>query len=130
MSGNISDFQKEKWWTTSQIFEYFNIKPDSDIGESGQYLGGIFILKKNKHLMEYLDKYEKCIYENPLLCTDIYNNDNQHKDFKENRHEQSMTSILRKIHGSEVIDGDESWIVPFGQGESLNYPFWATRIIS
>jgi hypothetical protein len=128
MSGNISDFQKEKWWSTSQIFEYFNIKPDSDIGESGQYLGGIFILKKNKHLLEYLDKYEKCIYENPYLITDIYNDKDQHEDFKENRHEQSMTSILRKIHGSEVIDGDESWIIPFGGEESLKYPFWATRI--
>ena len=130
MSGNISDLQKEKWWTTRHIFKYFNIKPNSDIGESGQYLGGIFILKKNKHLMEYLDKYEKCIYENTYLITDIYNDKDQHEGFKENRHEQSITSILRKIHGSEVIDGDESWIVPFGGEESLKYPFWATRLRS
>ena len=128
MSGNISDYQKEKWWTTSNIFEYFNIKSDSDIGESGQYLGGVLIMKKNKHLLEYLDKFKKCILENPLLCTDNYNDDNQHDGFKDNRHEQSMTSILRKIHGSEVIDGDETWIIPFGQGESMKYPFWATRL--
>ena len=122
------DIQKEKWWTTSNIFEYFGVKPDSDIGESGQYLGGVLIMKKNKHLLEYLDKFKKCILENPLLCTDKYNKDNQHEGFKDNRHEQSMTSILRKIHGSEVIDGDESWIVPFGGPESMKYPFWATRL--
>lgn len=124
------EIQKEKWWTTGQIFNIFNIKPDSDIGESGQYLGGVLILKKNKHLLEYLDKYEKCIYENPLLITDIYNDKDQHEGFKENRHEQSITSVLRKMHGSEVIEGDETWIVPFGQEESLKYPFWATRIRS
>ena len=122
------EIQKEKWWTTNQIFEHFDIKPDSDIGESGQYLGGILILKKNKHLLEYLDKYEKCIYNNSSLITDIYNDKNQHEGFKENRHEQSITSVLRKMHGSEVIEGDESWIVPFGGQESFKYPFWATRM--
>jgi hypothetical protein len=52
----------------------------------------------------------------------------QHAEFKENRHEQSLFSLLRKIHGSVIIDGDESWMQPFGKGESLKYPFWASRI--
>ena len=63
------------------------------------------------------------------MFTDHYNSNNsvQHSEFKENRHEQSLFSLLRKIHGSVVIDGDESWMQPFGKGESLKYPFWATR---
>ena len=61
---------------------------------------------------------------------DIYNDKNQHEGFEDNRHEQSITSILRKIHGSEIIDGDETWFELFGQGESLKYPFWATRLIN
>ncbi len=36
------------------------------------------------------------------------NNMKQHPKFKENRHEQSVFSIIRKLHGSVVIDGDES----------------------
>ena len=126
MSGNISDYQKEKWWTTSNIFEYFGVKPDSDIGKSGQYISTLLIMKKNKHLINILEKYENCISDDPLLITDIYN-ENQYKDFKDNRHDQSIFSILRKIHGSEVID-DETWIVPFGGPESMKYPFWATRL--
>ena len=51
----------------------------------------------------------------------------QHIGFKENRHEQSITSILRKKMGSVVIDGDESFMQPFGEGYSLKYPFWAKR---
>jgi len=35
---------------------------------------------------------------------------------------------LRKQMGSVVIDGDESWMIPFDKGESLKYPFWAKRI--
>ena len=84
-------------------------------------------MKKNEHLKNYMKRYIKIILENPDLCSDIYNNKNQHKHFIENRHEQSITSILRKIEGSVVIDGDESFMQPFGEGESLKYPFWAMR---
>lgn len=115
-------------YTTKEIFDYFNIKCDSDIFKSGQYMATLLIMKKNKHLTKCLDKYEKCIEDNPLLITDIYNSKNQHVEFEDNRHDQSIFSILRKIYGSEVIKGDETWIVPFGGPESLKYPFWATRI--
>lgn len=117
-------------YTTKEIFDYFNIKCDSDIFKSGQYIATLLIMKKNKHLIKCLDKYEKCIEDNPLLITDIYNSKNQHSEFIDNRHDQSIFSIIRKIHDSEVIKGDESWIVPFGGPESLKYPFWATRIRS
>ena len=76
--------------------------------------------------MEYMKIFNKVINEQPYLCTDKYNN-HQASYFKDNRHEQSITSILRKKIGSVVIDGDESWMVPFGKGASLKYPFWATR---
>ena len=130
MSGNKGpgNLEKEKCWTIKQIFDYFDIEPESEIGNSGQYLGGILIMKKNEHLKNYMKKYIQIILEKPDLCSDIYNNKNQHKYFRENRHEQSITSILRKIEGSVVIDGDESFMQPFGKGESLKYPFWAARL--
>ena len=65
--------------------------------KSGQYLGGVLIMKKNEHLMEYLNRFDEIIEENPLLCTDEYNNNGKQENyFKDNRHEQSVTSILRK----------------------------------
>lgn len=128
MSGNngAGTLAKEKEWTINEIFQYLNINQNSEIKESGQYLGGVFILKKNKHSMNYVKETIKTILTNPLLITDDYNG-TQENYFKENRHEQSVTSVLRKVLGSVVVDGDESWMVPFGKGESLKYPFWATR---
>tara|TARA_B100000497_G_C7616702_1_gene370418 strand:- start:100 stop:1146 length:1047 start_codon:yes stop_codon:yes gene_type:complete len=129
MSGNNGPggLEKEKFWTTKQIFDYFEVNPESSIGNSGQYLGGVLVMKKNEHLLTYMKEYTKTILSNPLLCTDHFNTQPQHQEFRENRHEQSITSILRKKMGSIVVDGDESWMVPFGQGESLKYPFWAKR---
>ena len=129
MSGNIGSgsLEKEKCWTTKEIFNYFKVEPDSEIGNSGQYINTCFIIKKNKHFLKLLDLFLKALHEQPLMFTDYYNTMPQHPEFKENRHDQSVFSILRKLHGSVVIDGDESWMVPFGYDDSLKYPFWAAR---
>ena len=116
---------KEKTWTTREIFEYFDVSKN-EIKESGQYLGGVFFLKKNDHARLYLDKLNECINTNMLLITDVYNR-NQDLCFRDNRHDQSISSVLRKIIGSEVIPRDETYVVPFGGEESMNYPIWATR---
>ena len=129
MSGKngLGSLQTERMWTTKEIFNMIDIDMNSQYAEEGQYLGGVLIMKKTQHLMNYISEFEKIIDTNSLLCTDFYNNTEQCKDFTENRHEQSVSSLLRKTMGSVVIDGDESWIPPFGRGESLKYPFWATR---
>jgi hypothetical protein len=119
--------QIEKVWTTQEIFQAVDINIDSEHASSGQYLGGVLIMKKNAHLLQYLDEFDKIIATNPLLCTDIYNTNGQCSQFKDNRHDQSISSLLRKKMGSVVIHGDESWIPPFGIGLSLNYPFWGLR---
>jgi hypothetical protein len=128
MSGNngIGSLQKEKCWTNKEIFKYFNIDINSEYSISGQYLGGILVMKKNEHLLRLIDNMIQILNDDPLLFTDYYNKD-QDINFIENRHDQSIFSLLRKIHGSVIIDSDESFVQPFGSEKSLKYPFWATR---
>jgi len=129
MSGNKGpgSLCKEKEWTIKQIFDYFNVSLDSELAYSGQLLGGIFMLKKNKNSNKYINKLKQVLQDNPLLFTDYYNRQKQHPEFKDNRHDQSISSILRKQIGTIIIDGDETYMKPFGKNESLKYPFWATR---
>lgn len=129
MSGNngFGEFYKEKNWTTKEIFNQLNISIDSDIANNGQLLGGVIIMKKCKHLQNFLDTFTTFILKYPYLCTDIFNNKNQISEFKDNRHDQSVSSLIRKKIGTVIIDGDETWISPFGKGKSLEYPFWAAR---
>ena len=116
---------KEKHYTTKEIFNYFDLDMNSDITNSGQILDGILIMKKNEKLININNTCYKVIYDNPLLFTDYYNN-NQEVYFKDNRHEQSIYSVIRKM-GNPILLGDETWFTPFGNKESLKYPFWATR---
>lgn len=118
----------EKVWTTKEIFNYFNIDINGKEANSGQILDGILIMKKCNKLLNIINIWYNTIYDNVLLFTDHYNG-KQEKYFKDNRHEQSIFSIIRKIHGSILLE-DETWFNGenrFGRGQSLKYPFWATR---
>jgi len=115
----------ERFWTNKEIFEYFNLSLDGKIALSNQYLDGVLIMKNNVNLNKLIDLWLKSVYDNPYMFTDIFNN-NQKVYFKDNRHEQSVFSIIRKIHGSFVIKNESNFEF-FGCEESLKYPFWATR---
>jgi hypothetical protein len=117
----------EKYWTTKEIFDVMKEDINGTHANSGQLLGGILVMQKNPQLLEYMKRYSSIIKQHPLLVTDMFNEKQTHDGFQENRHEQSITSILRKQMNTLIINRDESWKPPFGQGESLKYPFWATR---
>lgn len=120
--------QIEKWWTTREIFDYFKMDNNGDYANTGQYIHTVLILKKNKHSDEYIKKLVAITLTQSELYTDIHNtNGRQFNWFKDNRHDQSISSLLRKQHGSVIIQQDETFIVPFGGNESLKYPFWAAR---
>ena len=115
----------ERHYTTKEIFDYFNVDIDSEISLSGQLIATVLIMKKNKHLKNIIDLMEKCLIDNSLLFTDNYNK-NQNEYFIDNRHDQSVLSVIRKKKGSIVLK-DETWFKKFGKKKSLSFPFWATR---
>lgn len=115
----------ENMWTTNEIFNSFDISENN-------------ILRKSKHLMTTIMIMQKCdevinifkdslykIKKNPLLITDYYNN-NQKYYFKDNRHDQSILSVARKIHGSIIIS-DETYDSDFNSFRMKKFPFLATR---
>ena len=118
----------EKVFTIKEIFKYFNVESDKKITETGQMIGGIRIMMKNKHLMQLMSTQYNALYTNPLLFTDYYNK-SQDSYFKDNRHDQSIFSVACKIYGSIVLP-DETYFKSYGNAKSRKYPFWATRIIS
>ena len=82
-------------------------------------MGGVLIIKKNNHSIDIINKWYKlsCNYE---LIND--NISNEIDLFKENRHDQSLFSILVKQNGSIKLEneGVDVWL-------GGNTPIWATR---
>jgi hypothetical protein len=116
----------EKYYTTKEIFEYFNVSPESDIANSGQIVGGIRIMKKVPKLVNMIDTELQTYKEKPLLVTDYYNSE-QEEYFKDNRHEQSIFSVIRKLN-NPILLHDETYGKNFKNIKMLRYPFLATRI--
>ena len=117
--------QAEKKWTTKEIFEYFKLDLDSDIANNGQLIATVYFLKNNKNSINFIKDMLTVLEKNKLLFTDYYNK-NQKEFFRDNRHDQSISSIWRKINNSIIIK-DETYFKNFGNEESLNYPLWACR---
>ena len=114
-------FHQEHTWTTEHIFKYFNISTNDRIRTSGQHVGGVLILQKGPHLRKWLNLINKALEEDALMFTDEYNPHTRHTGFKDNRHDQSVSSVTRKIVGSIVIPDDT---YPPNQKE---FPIWASR---
>lgn len=127
-SGMIS-FQlphAENKYTISQIFDLYNT--DISKRESGQYLAGILIMKKNKNTYHKVEQWFNTLLIDHKLFTDYYNIFQNYNYFVDNRHDQSVFSVIRKNDDNTIVLNDETYFTPFGNKESMQYPFWATRI--
>lgn len=121
---NSPDAFFEKTWTTKEIFDYFDCVNDNNICNTNQFVGGILLFKKNQISLNIINTFYNVIKDNVLLFTNYYNN-NQNSYFIDNRHDQSIFSIIRKknIKYCEIIK-DETY-----PPNNINFPFWASRIL-
>lgn len=94
----------EKEFTKGSIFDELNAR-DPKISDTSQLIGCTFILRKCEHTIKMVDLwYETCCkYE--LLLDEPYS-DTSYPEFREHRHDQSIFSIIRKLHGTEYIDNE------------------------
>jgi len=115
---------KEKFWTNKEVFNYFKISNDSEIGNSGQLVGGHILLKKNRNSIRIFNEFQELLKFDQNLITDFYSN-NQIDGFNEHRHDQSILSLLSKIYGAIILKDETSFSESIE--EQYNYPFLAVQ---
>ena len=101
----------EKDWTKGDMFNYFGLIDNKNISNSGQYVGGVFLVKNHRKTRNMFGKMIEIIEGNSHLIDDspsIIQNDDS---FKEHRHDQSLFSIMRKLNPDivYVIPKDETY---------------------
>jgi len=114
----------EERFTTSQIFSILNA--NDKIKKSGQFMATILIMKKCKNVLDIFNEFFKIVDIDHKLITDHYNKNNQQKIFIDNRHDQSILSVIRKQKNTIIIS-DETWYKNFNCTEAQKIPFLATR---
>jgi hypothetical protein len=121
MSGAI-----EEHWTTKQLFKAFDV--DEEIKKSGQFVGGIFMMKINESMIDFFKYIITVLRKNPLIITDVYNK-YQINDFIDNRHCQSVLSVIRKKWKNSVYIDDETFWTKWNYEteEAQKHPLMAVR---
>ena len=114
----------ERYYTNDKVFEYFKIPENSKIKNTSHIMSTVHFIKNNKYTKKVIKKWLDVLYQDSNLFTDYYKCNRE--DFRDNRHDQSIFSVIRKLEGSIVLK-DETYFLNFRGSESLKYPLWATR---
>jgi hypothetical protein len=113
---------KECFYTKKTIFDFFNV--GDEIKNSFQNMATIQIIKKNKHSMDIIKKWSD-ITKNHILINDVLTN-NEDPQFIDNRHDQSIYSVLVNIYGSIKIKDETYYGDDWSKG--INFPILAKRL--
>ena len=86
----------EKKWTSLELMSKFNIDINSHEANSGQYAGGILAMKKTNNVINLIDDWLNFLIINNEYCRDSFTKSTLNPEFIENRHDQSVLSLLLK----------------------------------
>ena len=116
--------------TKSDLFDYFNLDLESDISKSEQFWSGSVFFKNNKKSKIFLKQWMDICKIDNLIDDEISKIEN-HKDFKEHRHDQSVFSIICKLYKVFSISASEAEWAENKNGRTWshleNFPILAKR---
>ncbi len=92
-------YEPEKKWTYEEIFDYLQVPKDSAIRETNQIAATCGVFRKCKESLSLIKRWLDTARHRPDLFTDVYNESNKKINtyFMENRHDQSIFSVLVKL---------------------------------
>jgi hypothetical protein len=87
----------ESMYTTGDLLSSLRINPSSAIANSGQFAATFIAIRVNNRTRNFVDKWDGFYGENLNLCRDNPSMERNHHLFRENRHDQSVFSLLLKL---------------------------------
>tara|TARA_B100000787_G_scaffold143704_1_gene113348 strand:- start:282 stop:1154 length:873 start_codon:yes stop_codon:yes gene_type:complete len=120
LSNEIKFPKREEFkYTKSDLFSYFNCLNQKEITDTPQFWAGSFFMKKNLSSEIFLEDWNKIFKEKFYLIDDTPSKIPNFLGFVENRHDQSVFSLLCKKNYIESLSAYEcDW------GEKNNSRTW------
>jgi hypothetical protein len=103
-------FLNERKWNKMDVLKYFNLENDNDFLNTNQRQASALIMVKNDKTMSFLKEWYEICSNNYNLIDDSPSIENNLEVFEQNRHDQSIFSILSKKHDifSKMITIEDS----------------------
>lgn len=99
----------EKNYTKGDVFDYYNARDKKNISDTGQTIATAFLIKKCHKSESLVKNWLKIFKEEPGFIDDSPSITPNLVGFKENRHDQSIFSMLCKLNNVPFISSSEVW---------------------
>ena len=87
---------KEMSWTNGDIISAFNLDLNSELLKTGQFAATFHAWRKNIRSLNFSNEWLNFLLQNREICRDDNSKNLNHKNFIENRHDQSVFSLMVK----------------------------------
>ena len=96
---------KEMSWTNGDIISAFNLDLNSELVRTGQFAATFHAWRKNIRSLDFINEWLDFLLYNREICRDEESKKLNHKKFIENRHDQSVFSLMVK---TKIIKNDST----------------------
>ncbi len=114
----------EKHWTKANIFKHFGVLNNANITDTSQVASGFIMMVKTDKTISIMQNWFNTIYSYPHLVDDSPSDIPNDENFVENRHDQSIWSIMNKMNNLQNFTNFEIYKTGI---ESYKYPIVTTR---
>ena len=131
----LDEDKREKYWTKGDLIDHFKVGDSPEITETPQYQANIIFIRKTPQTVALIESWLEVFYNNFQLVDDTPSVSPNATDFQENRHDQSVLSLLLKKGGSSLIPFNEVYSFkwdksmhryPIHLRRDLSFGFWQT----
>lgn len=112
-------------WTKADVFAHYDVLDDKSYTHTTQFESGIIFFKKSPVSVQFVKDWYQAYLDDYSLATDSPSRIANFDGFKENRHDQSIYSILAKKYKIAEISTNETFQRDWNLLE--NYPIQARR---
>lgn len=133
LSCSCGEFHPESKWTKADVFSYFGVLENERITKSPQICATVILVKNTNAAKSFLTKWQSAFDSIPPIYDDSQSKISNFTDFVENRHDQSIFSVMSKINDSIILSHEENYpcnLNKWGQPDwdsMTQFPFQARR---
>lgn len=121
-------FYLERQWTKMDLLNYFRVADNESVTSSGQVQGCVAVFHNCLATRELVNSWRNVYFDHFELVNDSPSKAGNFPDFQENRHDQSVFSLLCKTRGACLLScGEIEHIrchMPQGANERLWPEYW------
>lgn len=99
----LHHFNSVGMWTKGDVLDFFGVRGNRVIVDSGQYSGGVFLVKKSPRSEAFYRRYLAIAEEHFSLFDDSPSKSPNLAEFREHRHDQAVFTLLCKEAGVRTL---------------------------